>query len=213
MNALSKRPSTPDPLQASSAPRHCQPETRIVAVPVPRFDSAAGRVFVLLEANPRSSFTPEHIARMLKIDPELARQGLNQLRSRGLVTALHQGRRRQAPGRVVLQSRPRLARPDQRGAVRMSFAWFRKRAVTREIIRSEFAETVAVGFPVNRPDGLMALYVGGSHTLLDAGERARLRELLGEPSCACAHVFHAVADAPANGVTRVCVRCAKPRWD
>lgn len=37
-----------------------------------------------------------------------------------------------------------------------------------------WADSVAVGFPVNRTDGLIALHVGGSYTLLTKEEAYRL---------------------------------------
>jgi len=57
---------------------------RVVAVPIPRSESAAGQVLGMLDANTDRWFTAEDLGSRLRMDPALVRNALSDLRMRGL---------------------------------------------------------------------------------------------------------------------------------
>lgn len=58
---------------------------RVVAVPVPRADSAVGRVLAMLDADPDRQFTWEELAGILRVETAVVRQALMRLVTCGLV--------------------------------------------------------------------------------------------------------------------------------
>lgn len=92
------------------------------------------------------------------------------------------------------------------------FEIIKRLRVVRDVLRSEYGDTVAVGFPVDRKDGLTSLHVGGSHTYLDDLECKRVASMLLNRS-ACDH-FWCTTDFPIERgqVASVCIFCAAPRF-
>lgn len=57
---------------------------RVVAVAVPRSESVAGRILLILDASAGQWFKVVELAARLRMDPEDVRSGLSDLRVRGL---------------------------------------------------------------------------------------------------------------------------------
>jgi hypothetical protein len=82
MNALSKRPSAPDPLQASSVPRtSARQKSGPPPALAPALAEAAGRISALLELNPGRMFSRADLAQRFGLDERLIKDALDRLRA------------------------------------------------------------------------------------------------------------------------------------
>jgi hypothetical protein len=85
MNAITK-PSTPDPLQASSAPRApASADSSAVRSNAPTLASAVERISFVLEHNPGRLFSRPALADRLSVDERLVYDALLQLRAGGFI--------------------------------------------------------------------------------------------------------------------------------
>lgn len=90
--------------------------------------------------------------------------------------------------------------------------WNRKKKISPKL-----GETVAVGFPVGRTDGLTSIHIGGSYTFLDTNERNALVTLLsGENYCKHSWYQLNLPTAYFSGqrqINCVCEKCGKTKWE